>query len=275
MKWTEDKDRILKRNYAKGDLEQLAERLGVTKLAVKSRAKVLQLKRKIHPRAVWTKQQLDYLREHYADMHSRDIADAVRHPVSCVHQAARKMGLKKSKEYLAQWGHLVANSEGCKLHQFKKGQPSKNKGKRLEDCMSPESIKRFKAAQFKPGNLPHNAKPVGYERIEKQGGHVYVKVEGKRRMVLKHRYVWEQHNGPVPKGWVVAFKDGNRLNCDIENLYIMSRADNCKRCMAGESEEAKAQRFEKIRKNRNETIRRDRLRIRYGLAPRTRLIKYD
>ena len=35
MKWTEDKDRILKRNYAKGDLEQLAERLGVTLLAVK------------------------------------------------------------------------------------------------------------------------------------------------------------------------------------------------------------------------------------------------
>ena len=40
---------------------------------------------------------------------------------------------------------------------------------------------------------------------------------------LKHVFVWEQHNGKVPKGHVVIFLDGNTLNTDISNLALISR----------------------------------------------------
>ena len=41
---------------------------------------------------------------------------------------------------------------------------------------------------------------------------------------LLHRVVWEDHNGPVPAGMIVAFKDGNRQNCAIGNLRIVSKS---------------------------------------------------
>jgi len=37
---------------------------------------------------------------------------------------------------------------------------------------------------------------------------------------LLHRRVWEDHNGHVPHGQVVKHKDGNTLNCSIDNLYL-------------------------------------------------------
>lgn len=42
----------------------------------------------------------------------------------------------------------------------------------------------------------------------------------------KHILVWEQLNGPLPKGWVVHHKDGNGHNNDISNLQAMSRGEH-------------------------------------------------
>ncbi len=45
-----------------------------------------------------------------------------------------------------------------------------------------------------------------------------------------HRHVWEQHNGPVPAGFAVTFKDENRSNAgDINNLTLISRSDLMKK----------------------------------------------
>lgn len=38
------------------------------------------------------------------------------------------------------------------------------------------------------------------------------------RMTPKGRYVWEQEYGPVPEGHCIIHLDGDRKNCDIENL---------------------------------------------------------
>lgn len=36
-------------------------------------------------------------------------------------------------------------------------------------------------------------------------------------------YIWEQANGPVPKGMVVAFINGDK--CELENLMLISRPE--------------------------------------------------
>ena len=46
------------------------------------------------------------------------------------------------------------------------------------------------------------------------------------RWEFLHRAVWEEHNGPVPEGMVVTFKDSDRLNCDIDNLILVTRGEN-------------------------------------------------
>lgn len=51
-----------------------------------------------------------------------------------------------------------------------------------------------------------------------------IRVSGKRH--LKHRYVWEQHNGRIPKGYEIHHKDGDTHNNDIENLEMLSIHDH-------------------------------------------------
>lgn len=41
-----------------------------------------------------------------------------------------------------------------------------------------------------------------------------------------HRYVWEKHNGPIPKGYQIHHKDGDPLNNDISNLECLSVAEH-------------------------------------------------
>jgi len=42
---------------------------------------------------------------------------------------------------------------------------------------------------------------------------------------LLHKVIWEEHHGPIPKGMIVMFLDGNRQNCAIENLKMLTRKE--------------------------------------------------
>ncbi|WKW47288.1 HNH endonuclease signature motif containing protein [Myroides sp. JBRI-B21084] len=125
---------------------------------------------------------------------------------------------------------------------IKKGTEPPNKGKKL----SPEIRAKLEPTFFKKGNVPVNIVPVGTERIT-DDGYIEVKVKNgalQRNWKLKHRIVWEQHNGPIPKGYNVQFMDKNPQNCVIENLYIISRSEQLK--INGYTPEAIAKRFLKM-----------------------------
>lgn len=110
--------------------------------------------------------------------------------------------------------------------RFEKGHTSWNKGAKgwCAECSRP--------TQFKKGHMPANHKPIGYER-ESVEGYIEVKVRekypgeyGNGNFVLKHRKVWEETYGPIPEGNIITFRDGNRKNCDPENLIMISKAQN-------------------------------------------------
>lgn len=104
--------------------------------------------------------------------------------------------------------------------RFQKGQVPHNKGKK----MSPEVYEKIKGTLFQKG---HNVKTrhVGEERIDKDG-YVMVKIEQPNRWRLKHLTIWEKHYGPLPKGHMVIFLDGNIRNFDLDNLALITRAEN-------------------------------------------------
>ena len=113
-----------------------------------------------------------------------------------------------------------------KTGRFEKGHTSYNKGRHTP------TVGRMAETQFKKGGLPHNTKPIGYERITKDG---YIEVKIKMRpshlncndnFVAKHHLVWEAANGPIPDGNIVVFLDGDRTNCSIENLALITRAEH-------------------------------------------------
>lgn len=144
--------------------------------------------------------------------------------VRSIYARAKGFGLRRDRRFLVP----REIPEGFAASQFPKGHVPANKGRKMEEYCSPEAIEQSKATRFRKGHLPHNAHPIGYE-CQRGDRYVYVKVRddgpGNKMMVLKHRLVWERHNGPIPKGCNVQFKDGNPANCDIENLYLISRRD--------------------------------------------------
>jgi hypothetical protein len=112
--------------------------------------------------------------------------------------------------------------------QFVKGQNPWNSG-RTDLRLSPKS-------EFKKGHLPHNTKSDGTitirnDRSSKTGilcRYKYIRISlGK--WTLYQRYVYEQHHGVIPKGCIIAFKDGDSMNCTIDNLECITRAENAHR----------------------------------------------
>lgn len=79
------------------------------------------------------------------------------------------------------------------------------------------------STRFKKGERPLTYKPIGNEYLDKDKGLVMIKVAEPNKYINKNKYVWEQHNGPVPKGYVVITLDGDKTNCDISNLAIITR----------------------------------------------------
>jgi hypothetical protein len=58
-----------------------------------------------------------------------------------------------------------------------------------------------------------------------EGGYVLVKVADPDVWVRKHRLVWETAHGPIPEGYRVIFADGDRSNFAIDNLILVSHAE--------------------------------------------------
>lgn len=129
------------------------------------------------------------------------------------------------RDVAAQNLHALRKRKGWRTGRtgcFEKGQAPHNLGKPMP--FNPNSA----ATRFKKGQLPHNTKFAGHERVSKDG-YVEISIEQsnphtgfERRYVLKHRWLWEKANGPVPKGMALKCL-GERTNCDPSNWMLVSR----------------------------------------------------
>lgn len=216
----------------------------------------------------WTEWEVDYLIRHYATHTCKEISEWVHHPPSSVQGKAFKLGLRKTAEFMRE-------HSGQSI--FTKGHRPFNKGRKWKDYMSEEGQRNSARTQFKPGEVHPKSptlRPVGYECQRNEKGKIYIWIKPKgRRMMPKHRWLWEQAYGPIPKGHNVQFKDGNTLNCVLENLYLISRAKQVRKNFDDLPAERKAETRAKMQENRNKSIRRDQLRLRWGLEPLGGLVK--
>ena len=112
--------------------------------------------------------------------------------------------------------HLSSGKTG----EFKKGHIPYNKGKKMTE----ELYKKCKPTMFKKGHIPKNSREIGSERITKDG-YTQIKITESDGWKLKHRLVYEEHYGEIPVGYSILFCDGNKQNCDIDNLILVSRSE--------------------------------------------------
>lgn len=174
-----------------------------------------------------TDEDVAYIIEHYATMSAAEIAVARGMTKSTVVHIAHNNDLHKSREWIAERARQRSAdpNHGGRATRFQVGRVSPNKGRKIEEWMSPEGIVNSSRTRFKKGQPSRNIRPVGSERVNVEG-YIEIKMADPNKWRQKQRVVWESANGPVPDGYVVSFKDGNKLNCELNNLVLTTKAEN-------------------------------------------------
>jgi len=188
-------------------------------------------------RRAWTDADRAVLAALYPEYSAEECANVIGRSVRSVYSQAALMGLKKSLDWIAQRARqgTLKPTHGCRRFQFHKEQTPWNKG------ISHPTRGRSAETQFKVGRPPSHARnyrPIGSTRISKDGV-LERKVSDDqsiaptRRWVAVHRLVWEEAHGPIPNGYIVAFKPGMR-SIDPEHitpsaLELITRAESMSR----------------------------------------------
>ena len=168
----------------------------------------------------WTQQEIDTLTRMYPNHYAREIADILGRGISSIHCKANSLGLESSLEKIQRVGYETSKKPSSIATRFQKGSVPLNKGKKV----SPEVYSKIQPTMFKKGRTPVNHRDVGAERVNVYG-YIEIKVSEPNTWRLKHRVMWEQVNGAIPNGYNVQFKNHNPQDCRIENLYLISKAE--------------------------------------------------
>ena len=168
----------------------------------------------------WTQEEIEILSRLYPNHYAREIAGILGRGISSIHCKASSLGLESSLEKIQRAGYETSKSPASIAARFQNGSVPLNKGKKV----SPEVYSKIQPTMFKKGHSPANHREVGSERINVYG-YIEIKVAEPNRWRLKHQVMWEQVNGTIPRGYNVQFKNHNPLDCRIENLYMISKAE--------------------------------------------------
>ncbi len=165
----------------------------------------------------WKPHEVELLKQHYADSTIQELMQILNKKSGAIYNQAYFNNLKKSAQYeekrrLQDIENLRKNTTA----RYKKGDTPWNK-----------NVKAYmgaNATSFKKGNLPHNTRSEGETRLDKEG-YVLVKIAHKK-WIRKHRVIWEQAHGEIPKGYLIRIKDGNKENYSLDNMELITMADN-------------------------------------------------
>ena len=165
----------------------------------------------------WPQGMYEYIRDNSWGVSSQEMADMVNGKFGTNFTAQRMKVFRQKngiRSGLTGW--------------FQREHAPGNKGKKIDEYMSPETRAKVRATAFKKGHVPANFLPVGTERVTKDKYRIVkVQDEGELwdRWKYVHRLVWVEANGPVPDGYCICFKDGNHLNCNLDNLVLVKRSE--------------------------------------------------
>ena len=210
-----DQIKYIKDNYATVSNPEIAKYIGVTITAICAFAKRYKLKKNLDIRYgqanVLSPEQLTRLKEIYADTRNEVIAAEMRLKVNTIQNQAHRYQLKKSVEYMKNESHRYGAKQPIIAMPKGYHAPGSEKG------------------WFKKGRLPHNTLYDGAIKLRAKKGknemYLYIRLSCANWEML-HKVVWVKQYGQITPGYCIRFKDGNSLNCQIENLEMVSRAEH-------------------------------------------------
>ncbi len=111
--------------------------------------------------------------------------------------------------------------------RFRPGEIPHNKGCNIDAA----TMEKIKGTWFQTGHLPHNTKKdycISLRKDNRGVAYKFIRI-ALGKWVHLHRYLWEKEYGEIPKGKLITFIDGNPMNCKIENLEMIDRAEHLRR----------------------------------------------
>ncbi len=218
-KWQEWEIEFLRQNVNRLSNEEIARKLNRNKVQVVNALRRYGIKRDLLVRKrfkaqkKWKHEEWAFVVNNFMILTPREMSKIVNHSEAAIQQKLNKAGL-----FLPQ----AIREYRFKKAQFNKGLIPWNKGLK--------GIRMSPRTEFKKGHVPWNTKFDGCITIRDKNRkpYKYIRVSS-GKWVLYHRWLWEQHNGPIPQGFMVGFKNGNTLDVRIENLMLISRAENVQR----------------------------------------------
>ena len=162
---------------------------------------------------LFTADQVQFIKGNYHLISRKDLTSELNRQFQCDFKVSQLVAFVKNHK-------IVSGRTG----RFEQGSVSWNKGTK--------GLTSRNRTTFSAGSVPLNRKPIGSERICSKDGFILVKIaepnpytSAQTRYKHKHIWLWEQTYGPVPEGCCVAFRDANKLNCDLDNLMLVTRAE--------------------------------------------------
>lgn len=157
--------------------------------------------------SLFTQEQSDFIKKNANGRNDQSMCDLVN----------ERFGLSIKRIQMKNWrGNNNARSD-TSLYGWKKGKKA--------------------GVDFTPQKEFKNSSPIGSESLSK--GNVIIKT-APGTWVPKHRYLWEQSNGPLPDKHVVIFADGDNRNFELSNLLLIKRKHlailNKKRLLVGDEQ---------------------------------------
>ena len=173
-------------------------------------------------RRLWTTEELEILKKEYAEVNTEELAKKLNRGITQIYNRAYVFGLKKAENI-----GCFKKNRSPNATSFKKGLIPFNKGKKQEEYLSAEALQKIKATQFKKGQISHNSKSDG--SVTKRRNHGVLKQhirisEGVWEPLSA--YNWKMKFGEIPKGQIVVRKNLNIEDYSIDNLELISRAEN-------------------------------------------------
>lgn len=171
---------------------------------------------------------IELVRRHYATSRTADLAEALGVAYHQVSKLAQRLGVRKDEAWLnGPQGGRTDGQRGLGT-RFQPGQTPWTKGRK--------GIRLSPGTEFRRGQAPLNFRPVGSLRVA-HCGYLQIKLQATgyppKDWQMYHRHVWEQAHGPVPRGHVVAFKDGRRrlepAEITLDVLECIPRSEHMRR----------------------------------------------
>lgn len=162
---------------------------------------------------LWTKEEIRFLKDNVKGISLKELTKRINNQF---HLNISESAVANQK---AKYSLLSGVNSGC----FEKGHVPINKGKK----MNHHTYSKCSPTMFKQGNVPVNRVPIGTEKI-RADGYTYVKTQDgqlNKNWVLKHKKIYEENHGPIPKGHKVIFADGDTKNFDIDNLILVKDSE--------------------------------------------------